>query len=225
MSVPLLSDLLPFWKDLSPSQRQTLWGSALLRTEPAGRTLHYGKNDCDGLFVIIEGQMRAYTLSDEGREITLYRLFSRDICLFSASCMLRSIEFEVIIETEAPTRFYHIPTRVYQELMQSCTPVANFTNELMATRFSDVMWLLDQILFKKLDSRLAAFLLEESSLCSSTQLKITHEGIARHLGSAREVISRMLKYFESEGMVTLSRGGVSIIDPSRLQTLAAGSIR
>lgn len=219
MSVPLLSDLLPFWKDLSPSQRQNLLGSALLRTEPAGRTLHYGKNDCDGLFVIIEGQMRAYTLSDEGREITLYRLFSRDICLFSASCMMRSIQFEITIEAEKATQLWIIPAQVYQEVMAESAPLANYTNEIMASRFSDVMWLIEQVLWKSFDKRLAAFLLEEAAIEGTSRLKITHEMIANHLGSAREVVTRMLRYFQSEGMVQLSRGIVEITDTERLTAL------
>lgn len=223
--MPVLSDYLPFWKQLTAQQQESLQSSAFLRREPAGKTLHRGHSDCEGLFLIVEGQLRAYTLSDEGKEITLYRLFPFDICLFSASCMLRSIEFEIMIETETETRFYHIPTPVYQSLMQVSAPVANFTNELMASRFSDVMWLLDQILTKKLDSRLAAFLLEESRLRGSVSLPLTHEVIARHLGSAREVISRMLKYFESEGLVALSRGDVTLRDPSRLTEWAAGSLR
>ena len=84
------------------------------------------------------GQLRAYILSDEGREITIYRLFDRDMCLFSAPCMMRSIQFEVTVAAEKDTEFWVIPTEVYQRLMEESAPVANYTNELMASRFSDV---------------------------------------------------------------------------------------
>ncbi|MCD8084002.1 MAG: helix-turn-helix domain-containing protein, partial [Clostridiales bacterium] len=96
---------------------------------------------------------------------------------------------------------------------------ANYTNEIMASRFSDVMWLVDQIMWKSFDRRLAAFLLEESSLENTSTLKITHEMIGNHLGTAREVVTRMLRYFQSEGMVKLSRGTLELTDVDKLQKL------
>ena len=109
--------------------------------------------------------------------------------------------------------------------MQQSAAVANYTNEVMATRFSDVMWLLDQILNKKLDARLAAFLLEESALEQTDTLAITHEMIDEHLGSARDVVTRMLRYMKDEGLVELARGTVKIADAARLQALAGDSLR
>ena len=176
--------------------------------------------DCTGLLVVESGQLRAYILSDEGREITLYRLFDRDICLLSASCMIRSIRFDVTVVAEKDTRLWIIPAEVYKGVMESSAPAANFTNELMATRFTDVMWLIEQIMWKSLDKRLAAFLLEEAAIEGSNELKITHEAIANHMGSHREVITRMLRYFQGEGLVRLSRGTVAILDEERLKSLA-----
>ena len=162
----------------------------------------------------------AYILSDEGREITLYRLFDRDICLFSASCMMRSIQFEMMIEAEKDTELWIVPAEIYQSIMQESAPVSNFTNEIMASRFSEVMWLMEQIMWKSFDKRLAEFLLEECSLEETNTLKITHETIANHLGTAREVVTRMLRYFQSEGMVKLARGTVEICEERRLQELS-----
>ncbi len=152
-----------------------------------------------------------------GREITLYRLFELDMCLFSASCMLRSIQFDVTIAAEKDTEFWVVPTEVYKGILEESAPAANYTNELMASRFSDVMWLMEQIMWKSLDRRLAAFLLEEVSIEGSDRLKITHETIANHLGSHREVITRMLRYFQNEGMVRLSRGVIEITDADKLE--------
>lgn len=104
--------------------------------------------------------------------------------------------------------------------MDESAPVANYTNELMSSRFSDVMWLMEQIMWKSLDKRVAAFLLEESRIEGTTELKITHEIIANHLGSHREVITRMLQYFQNEGMVKLSRGKVTITDEKKLCRLS-----
>lgn len=175
--------------------------------------------DCTGLLLVKYGQLRAYILSDEGREITIYRLFDRDMCLFSASCMMRSIQFEITIETEKDTELWIIPTEIYKSIMDESAPVANYTNELMAARFSDVMWLIEQIMWKSLDKRVASFLLEESSIEESDKLKLTHEAIANHLGTHREVITRMLRYFQSEGMVKLSRGTVTILNKEKLEHL------
>ena len=219
------ADYFPFWKDLTDPQRAALRNAVTLSHVPKGTILHNGSEDCVGLFLILEGQLRAYIVSDEGREITLYRLLERDMCLFSAACMMNSIQFDITISAERESEVLHIPTKAYQELMLQSAPVANYTNELMASRFSDVMWLLDQILYKRLDARLAAFLLEESGLDDTKELRLTHEVIARHLGSAREVVTRMLKYFQAEGVVTLSRGGVAITDEEKLARLAEGSLR
>ena len=163
------------------------------------------------------GQLRAYILSEEGREITIYRLFDRDMCLFSASCMMRSIQFDVTIAAEKDTDLWIIPVEIYQSIMAESAPLANYTNEIMAARFSDVMWLIEQIMWKSLDKRIAAFLLEEASIEETDTLKITHEIIANHLGAPREVITRMLKYFQNEGMVRLSRGTVEITDAEKLE--------
>lgn len=170
--------------------------------------------------MIITGQLRAYILSEDGREITLYRLLDRDICLFSASCVMRNVQFEVMIEAEKDSQVLIIPPQIYKQLMEESAPVANFSNDLMATRFSEVMWLMEQIMWKSVDKRLAAFLLEESRLDNSPVLKLTHETIANHLGTAREVVTRMLRYFQNEGYVKLTRGSVEIIDFPTLRDLA-----
>ena len=212
-------DYFPIWDQLNQDQQGRLQHSVALRSAPKGTVLHNGDMDCTGLLLVKSGQLRAYILSDEGREITLYRLFDRDMCLFSASCMMRSIQFEVTIEAEKDSRLWIIPPEVYQRLMEESAPVANYTNELMASRFSEVMWLMEQIMWKSLDKRLAAFLLEEAAIEGTDELKITHETIANHLGSHREVITRMLRYFQNEGMVKLSRGMVAIPDREKLEAL------
>jgi len=215
-----IQNYFPIWHKLTPEQQAQILASASPRTVAKGTVLHNGSKDCSGLFLIKSGQLRAYILSDEGREITLYRLFERDICLFSAPCIMRSIQFDMIIQAEKDTDLWVIPPDIYQRIMEESAPVANYTNELMATRFSEVMWLMEQVMWKSLDKRLAAFLLEETALEQTRALKITHESIANHLGSHREVITRMLRYFQNEGMVKLSRGMVELIDMPKLQKLA-----
>ena len=213
------SSYFPIWNKLTPTQQQILERNAVLRKVDKGTVIHNGTVECTGLLLVRSGQLRAYILSDEGREISLYRLFDRDICLFSASCIMRSIQFEVIIEAEKDTDLWVIPAEIYKSIMQESAAAANYTNELMASRFSDVMWLIEQIMWKSLDKRVASFLLEETSIEGTNELKITHETIANHLGSHREVITRMLRYFQGEGLVRLSRGKITILDSKRLETL------
>ena len=219
--VPMdFSSYFPIWNKLTPTQQQILERNAVLRKVDKGTVIHNGTVECTGLLLVRSGQLRAYILSDEGREISLYRLFDRDMCLFSASCIMRSIQFEITIEAEKDTELWVIPSEIYKSIMEESAPVANYTNELMASRFSDVMWLMEQIMWKSLDKRVAAFLLEESTIENTSELKITHEIIANHLGSHREVITRMLRYFQSEGMVKLSRGTVTITDEEKLRGLS-----
>lgn len=209
----------PVWSKLTADQQEKLRGQITYRQVEKGTVLHNGSLDCTGVFLIESGQLRAYILSEEGREITVYRLFDRDMCLFSASCMMRSIQFEIIIEAEKTSNLWLIPVDAYRSVMEDSAPLANYTNEVMASRFSDVMWLIEQVLWKSLDKRLAVFLLEEAAIEGSVSLKITHEAIANHLGSHREVITRMLRYFQSEEMVRLSRGCVTLTDEAKLRRL------
>ncbi len=215
-----LGNYLPIWAKLTDEQRKTLENATTMRIAPKGTMLHNGNADCVGLFVVKSGQLRAFIVSDEGKEITLYRLLERDICLFSAACMMSSIRFEVTIEAEKDSEVWIIPTEVYHSVMEVSPLLANYTSQILASRFSEVMWLMDQILFKRFDARLATFLLEESTIEDSDELGITHEKIANHMGTAREVVTRMLKYFQSEGMVSLSRGGVHLLDREKLTRMA-----
>ena len=213
-------DLFPVWNQLNMTQKNRILDSLIERQIKKGTIIHNGSMDCTGLLLVKHGQLRAYILSDEGREITLYRLFDRDMCLFSASCMMRSIQFDVTIEAEKDTELWIIPAETYQNIMEESATVANYTNELMASRFSEVMWLMEQIMWKSFDKRLAGFLLEESALEGDHTLKLTHEIIANHLGTAREVVTRMLHYFQSEGMVKLARGTVEITGEEKLRRMS-----
>lgn len=216
----MIEQIFPIWNQLSIDEQNTLQTHAKFRKIPAGTLLHSGMNDCLGLLLVQSGQLRAYITSDSGKEITIYRLFEHDICLFSASCIMKNIQFDVCIEAASDAEIFIIPSADYQSLMNTSMAVLNYTNQLMASRFSDVMWLLDQILWKSFDKRLAQFLLDERSIDDSDTLHITHEQIAAHMGSAREVVTRMLKHFQSEGLVTLSRGLVSLTDIPKLIKLS-----
>ena len=140
--------------------------------------------------------------------------------MYSASCIINSISFDITLSAEKDTAVTVVAADVYKRIMKKSAPLSNFTNEIMASRFSDVMWLVEQIMWKSFDKRLAEFLMEESNIEDSLTLKITHETIGNHLGSPREVVTRMLKYFAGEGLVSLSRGTVTLSDPARIAALA-----
>ena len=217
-----LTDCFPVWNQLTRAQREKLSGAVVDKVIKKGTVIHRGSLDCTGLLLVQQGQLRAYILSDEGREITIYRLIELDVCLFSASCVLRNIQFDISLEAEKETRAWVIPPDVYQALAEESAAVANYTSALMSSRFSEVMWLMEQVMWKSFDQRLADFLLRESALEETTALSITHERIANHLGSAREVVTRMLRYFQENGLVRLSRGCVELRDPRGLRALCEG---
>jgi len=213
------AEFFPVWNKLTPQQQSKLRAAVFTRDVPAGMVIHNGGADCMGLVLVQSGRLRSYILSEEGREITIYRLFERDMCLFSASCMIKNMQFDVTVEAERDSRIWIIPTYMYKELIDESLPMANYVNDLMASHFSEVMWLMEQIMWKSFDKRLAAFLLEESVLEGTDKLTITHEKIANHMGTAREVVTRMLRYFQSEGLVNLARGTVEITDRDGLEAL------
>lgn len=214
-----MKDAIPFWKKLTKAQQQQLEQAVTVRDYRQGENIHRGAEKCTGFLLVKSGQVRAFILSESGKEITLYRLFERDVCIFSASCIMKNINFDIYLEAEHDTRILLIPTSVYNELNSTTLAVSDFTNQLMSSRFSDVMWVMEQVLFMSFDRRLANFLLEQSAIDGSDTISITHETIAKNLGSAREVVTRMLKYFQNEGMVTLSRGGITLTDKKKLEKL------
>lgn len=214
------ADYLPVWDKLTNRQKDALSAFAVRRKLKKGESIHNGSENCTGLILVLSGQLRIYTISYDSREITMYRLFDRDICLFSASCMMRSIQFDMVIDAEKDTEVIVIPSEIYKGVMEESAPLANYTNEVMASRFSDVMWVMDQVLWKSFDKRLAGFLLEEANVEETDVLRITHQVIGNHMGNPREVVTRMLRYFQNEGMVKLSRGTIELTDKEKLRKLA-----
>lgn len=218
-SVDLFIKNLSFWEHLTDKQKSVICENTVPVTYKKGEIIHSGNANCIGILFIKKGQLRTYMLSEDGREITLYRLFSNDVCILSASCVLEAITFDVLIDAEEDTDVLLINSAVFRQLAEENIYMKCFAYQTTTSRFSDVMWAMQQILFMGADKRLAIFLLDESSKNESNDINLTHEQIAKYMGSAREVVSRMLKYFEEEGIVSLRRGGLSIIDKKRLQAL------
>lgn len=210
----------PFWKNLTSSDKQFLLSSSRNLTFKKGTNIHDG-NECTGVILVKSGSLRLYILSEEGKEITLYRLFPGDICTLSASCVLNAITFDVFVDSEENSECIIVSGSAMNTLSNKLPEVKIFMLESALSRFSDVMWVMQQILFMSMDKRLAIFLLDEQTKNKSDKIKLTHEQIAKYMGSAREVVSRMLKYFSVEGLISYSRTeGIQIIDKKGLQALA-----
>ena len=214
----IFSESFPFWKELSSDDKNFVKSNTELRIYETGTTIH-DSTECTGVLLMKKGELRVYIISPEGREITLYRLGAGRICLLTASCILKNITFSVIADAEIDSEVFIINSAAFKELKNKNIQVESFVNDTINCHFSETMWTMEQILFTSFDKRLAFFLLEQSKERGNQVLNITHEYIAKNLGSAREVVSRMLKYFQNEGMVSLSRGSIIIKDKRKLELL------
>ena len=215
----IYSEHFPFWDAMSDDDRSTFCRSSVSVRYPKGKVIHDG-SECTGVIILRSGCLRVCMLSEEGKEITLYRLYPGDICMLSASCVLESITFDVFVQAEEECECCVIGGCAFADVSARVPAVKIFALETAVNRFSDVMWVMQQILFMSMDKRLAIFLLDEIAKNGSDTVKMTHEQIARYMVSAREVVSRMLKYFALEKIVEVSRGGVTVLDKARLRELA-----
>ncbi len=215
-----LKDFFPFWEKLTAAEMESICRSAAEMTYSRGSFIHRASEDCVGVILVQAGALRVYIQSEDGRDITLFRIEEGEACILSASCFMQEITFEILIDAEEDSRVTVIPTAVFKKLSDENIYVENFVYKQTTERFSDVMWTMQQILFMSFDRRLAVFLIDESAKTGKDTLTMTHDQIAKYTGSAREVVSRMLKYFENEGMVELGRGRVRLKDKKRLKELA-----
>lgn len=209
----------PFWEKISDADREYICQNSHMITYPKGRNIHNGE-ECSGVIFVCSGSLRLYMMSDEGKEITLYRLHRGDLCMLSASCVLDAITFDVFVDAEEDSQCCVVSGPAFAAVSQRNPDIRIFALETAVSRFSDVMWVMQQVLFMSMDKRLAIFLSDESARTGSDTIALTQGQIARYMGSAREVVSRMLKYFAGEGIVEVSRGGVTILDKKRLRDLA-----
>ncbi len=218
MFEPVFTEIFPFWKNLDENDKEFICNNSLALTYKQGTTIHDG-NTCSGVILVRSGSLRVYMMSEEGKDITLYRLHSGDMCMLSASCVLEAVTFDVFVDCEENSECYVVDGSAYSEVSRHNPEIRIFTLETALNRFSDVMWVMQQVLFMSMDKRLAIFLLDESSRLGTDTIKLTHEQIAKYMGSAREVVSRMLKYFKNEGIVEVSRKGIKITDKNSLRKL------
>lgn len=210
---------LDFWDKLSEQEIALLERNITKASYDKGLNLNSTNSECLGVLLIKKGGLRVYILSEDGREITLYRLSPNDVCVLSASCMIKSITFDVHIDAEIDTDAYLINIAAFSKISTQNVYVENFTYKKTIERFSKIMQAMEQILFMRFDKRLAIFLLNEITKTNSSELQITQEQIAKYIGSAREVVSRMLKVFQADGILEQTRGAIHIINKEKLRNI------
>lgn len=215
----LLATHFPAWDKLTEKEKQLLLQNASLIKAPKNSSLNTTVEGCSGVLIVKSGMLRAYTLSDEGKEITFYRLQTGDICLLSASCVLPNITFDIFIETLSNCELIQITPCIFAKIMRENIHLEALTYKLSTKRLSAIVWAMQQMMFTSFDKRLASFLLNECTTTNSSEIHMTHEQIAKLIGSAREVVSRMLKYFARENYVQLTRGKVTVLDKQALQRI------
>ena len=219
MFEPVFKESFPFWDNITEAEKDYICNNTYALSYPKGATIHDG-TECSGVFFVRKGCLRVYMMSEEGRTVTLYRLHAGDMCMLAASCVLQAITFDVMIDAEENSECYIVGGSAFSTVSEKNPDVKIFALETAVNRFSDVMWVMQQILFMSMDKRLAIFLLDEYTRTGSDVIGLTHEQIAKYMGSAREVVSRTLKYFSNENITEVSRKGVKILDMKRLRQLA-----
>ncbi|MDW7672353.1 MAG: Crp/Fnr family transcriptional regulator [Bacillota bacterium] len=210
---------LPFAEVLNREEKNRLLEHSTEVRYPAGKLLVESGALCEHVYVVLDGLIRIYKLSEEGREITYYRVGNGETCLFSMGCMLEHQPFDAVAQIEKDSRLLAVPGYLFEDLMNANPSFRNYIIRRLLVTITDLMILTEEVTFHSMNRRLSAFLLEESRLQGGDTLTITHEVISQELGTAREVVSRMLKEFEKKDLLALSRGKVRLKDVEGLEDL------
>ena len=212
---------LSFYPYLSPEEKDRLDRSVQRLSCRKGQVVHRHGDSCVGLIFVSKGRLAFSILSEEGREITVFRVEKGASCSLSAACVLQSLDFESHITAEVASEIVILPAAVLSQLMNQNPDVERLVYKQAVNQYSSVLRTMQQIIFLSLEKRLATFLLEECQRRRSPSFSCTHEQIARYIGSSREVVTRMLNQFAGRGIVTLGRGTVTVLDPDALEEVLA----
>lgn len=214
-----LNEVLPFYRSLPDEDKNNILAISTFQHFKAYELIQNNSKMCAGLIIVLDGQLRSFMHSFTGKEITLFRLLSRDICILSASCIFKNLNYEINIEAEKDSSVIILDGNGLKNISDSNISIQKYLFELSQNKLSDILWTFDQALFSSLESRVANFLIDQSNLDESDILNLTHNKIANHLGTAREVVSRTLKKFEINGLIKLSRSSVEILDSNKLKDI------
>ena len=199
-------NLFPLFGKASHDVQAELFEHGNLAVIPADQFICLEGSKCSGIPLVLEGRARVYKLSESGREITLYRVEPGDSCILTASCIMSDVEFPAFVATETEVEAIVIPPAILHRWVSQYEVWSVFLWGLLASRFSEVLSLVEEVAFQRVDKRTAEYLLQSAG--ADGKIKKTHQDIAADIGTSREVISRILKEFEHKGLITLSRGEI-----------------
>ncbi len=219
----LIENYFPVTKQCITEHIQWIHNTCLIKHFKNNESILHGGKACSGLIAVMSGQLRAFIQSPTGKQITLYRLNEYDVCIMSAACLLKNVTFDIHLNATTDTSVLIIPTATIELINQVNPMFRQYTLDLLTQRFSDVMWVVEQMVFSSLPARVAHVLLEGFNQTNNTLIKITHDDIAKELGSAREVVSRVLKYFEHEHVIRMSRNKIEILNIQLLEAISQPS--
>ncbi len=231
-------EIFPFFATLPPKTRDALLSSAVTKKLEHKQVLVRDGGECSYLPFVLEGTLRLYKASPGGREITLYRIEKGESCILSATCILNDGSFPAVAEAEGETEILLIPSRIIADNVEDHPEWRRFLFGLYAKRLDEVLMLVDEVAFHHMDARLAAYLVKHAvggrrsvraargarataSPAKPLPVDRTHAEIADELGTSREVVTRILKDFESDALIETSRGRIRLLDPEKLRERAA----
>ena len=210
---------LPFWDVLTPGEKQLVSERASLRRFSPNQVIGSSDSSCTGVVFVMSGCIRVSLLSEEGREVTLFRVAKNECCVTTASCAIKQITFDTCVSALESSVLLVVPSAVCDCLSRQNIYFRSFMLEIEVQRYSQVVQVMQQMLFKRLDQRLAIRLVELCDAEGKRQLGVTQEGLARDINSAREAVTRALHRLSQEGLVAVRRGNIEILDLERLRTL------
>lgn len=215
----LLNTHFPAWSKLNITHQQIIINNSALLKVAKNNFVHTAQEGCSGILIIKKGTARVYTLTEDGKEITFYRLNAGDISVLSASCVIQDITFDIYIDTLTDCEIIQILPCAFAKVMRENIHLEALTYKLATKCLCSITWAMQQMMFTSFDKRLASFLLSESADLKSDEILITHEQIAKLIGTAREVVTRMLKYFSTQNYVELTRGKIKILNYTALKNI------
>lgn len=217
-----IKNAFPLINEMISRETDELFNLVNFGVYPSGNVILEEGHSCQNFALIISGTIRVYKLSPEGKEITLYRIGRGDTCVLMLSCLLGNNEYPAIAEVEENVTLMAIPKSYFKQLFFKKPAWQEFVFNTLSIRLTEVMMVVEEIAFKSMDKRIAAFVYEKiDQNIKDPALEITHEEIAMELGTAREVVSRVLKDFEKKDIVELARGKIYIKDKIALKKIAS----
>ncbi len=215
----MIYDILPFLKDADNVLVSSMLDDSIRYSINSGTTLMEHGELCNNVIIVLKGRIRVYRISQEGKEITLYRIGGGETCILSMGCVMDHDPLDAVAYVEEPTDLLAIPANLFNEILDKCPHFRKYLFKMLLKALSDVMMLTEEITFHGVNKRIASYLINKSSETRSMILYVTHETIARELGTAREVVSRMIKEFSSHGILEVSRGKIKILESSSLEEI------